>query len=103
MPDRAFNAGAHPVDGCALFLSNREAETLTLAAQGLTDTAIGRLLALAPRTVRQYLQQARQKLNAANTTHAVALALSYQLIEIKSGGPARPRCKSPGDRAGIFL
>lgn len=64
-------------------LSPRETETLSLAAQGLTDVEISRRLFLAARTVRMYLGSARRKLNANNTTHAVALGLVQGLIEFK--------------------
>lgn len=90
MPDRATAPGQPLNGGCPGFcfkrfkplsLSRRERETLTLAAYGHTDLEIARRLCLGARTVRVYLFRARQKLNAANTTHAVAVAVSLKLID----------------------
>lgn len=67
---------------CPFFLSKRQREVLTYAAQGLTDRATARQLALSPRTVRAYLQQARRTLGAVNTTHAVAIAVGHGLIKL---------------------
>jgi DNA-binding CsgD family transcriptional regulator len=61
-------------------ISGRQREVLYLAAQGLTDRAIARRLAIAPRTVRMHLQMVREALGARNTTHAVAIALSWRIL-----------------------
>ncbi len=85
MPDRATAPGQSLIGGCPGFcfkpLSRRERETLTLAAYGHTDLEIARRLCLGARTVRVYLFRAREKLHAANTTHAVAVAVSLKLID----------------------
>jgi len=54
-------------------LSPRQQQVILLAAQGLTIFAIAYQLELSPRTVEYHLSQARNRLGAQNTTHAVAL------------------------------
>lgn len=83
MPDRA-SAGAVRENGLPLFLSPTQARILQLAARGLTDFAIAIELECSPRTVRAHLQAARLRLRAANTTNAVAIALSRQLITFET-------------------
>lgn len=71
--------------GCPLFvLSNRERETLRLAALGCTTKEIALRLAIAEVTAKKHLQAARAALGAANTVHAVAIALSKKLIEFNT-------------------
>ncbi len=55
-------------------LSQREMDCLRLAMLGKTSSEIGGLLGLSEHTVSQHLASATRKLNAANRTHAVALA-----------------------------
>jgi len=62
-------------------LSPRQKQALALAAQGRTDIEAARCMGVAPRTLRGYLLEARRRLNAVNTTHAVAIALVARLIE----------------------
>ena len=54
-------------------LTHRQQQVILLAAQGLTTLAIARHLGLSPCTVEHHLAQARDRLGAVNTTHAVAL------------------------------
>jgi DNA-binding CsgD family transcriptional regulator len=61
-------------------LSRREAECLQLAAHGKTFGEIAMILSLGERTVKFYVDIARHKLNSTNVTHAVAKALSMNLI-----------------------
>lgn len=84
MPDRATNAGAVRENGLSLFLSPTQARILQLAARGMTDLAIAIELECSPRTVRAHLQVARIRLGAMNTTNAVAIALSRQLITFET-------------------
>jgi DNA-binding NarL/FixJ family response regulator len=88
MPDRAIEPGQSTNVGCPFFVSknltDRECEALSLAAQGWTTRAIARRLAVAERTAKAHLQAAREKLEAQNTTHAVAIALSRQLINLNT-------------------
>lgn len=64
-------------------LTDRQVEVLNYAARGLRDAEIGAQMELAHQTVRHTLMAARKKLNARNTTHAVALALSQHLITLE--------------------
>jgi DNA-binding CsgD family transcriptional regulator len=63
-------------------LSFRQRQVLCFAARGLTVSEIGRRLGLARQTVSKHLRLARWSLGALNTTHAVALALHHNLIEM---------------------
>ena len=86
MPDRDEGPGQSAAAGCPFLLpekalTNREQETLALAAHGHTIKAIALRLSIAERTVKHYLYQARQKLGAMNTTHAVAIAVNWGLIQ----------------------
>lgn len=57
-------------------LSDRELEVLRLAAQGLTNKAIGVELAISDRTVQGHLAKIYSKLNAASRTEAVMRAVA---------------------------
>lgn len=61
-------------------LSPRELETLTLLAVGYNRAQIARTLNISEHTLRVYVESARFKLGAMNTTHAVANALTRGLI-----------------------
>lgn len=54
-------------------LSKRQHEVLILAAKGLTVNEMARILTISPRTVKHHLALARCRLDAVNTTHAVAI------------------------------
>lgn len=84
MPDRAKSPGQSTDVDCPVFLSPRQKQALVLAACGLTDIEAARRMDVAPRTVRFYLQEARRRLNASNTTHAVAIALMARLINLET-------------------
>lgn len=53
-------------------LSPREVEILQLVARGLTDTEIGQLINISPRTVQRHITNVLNKLNCRNRSHAVA-------------------------------
>ncbi len=72
------------------FLSHRQRAILEMAAQGQSDKEMARRLELSVRTIRGHLRDARLRLNAANRTHAVALALA--------GGHITPPLTIPGKR-----
>jgi DNA-binding CsgD family transcriptional regulator len=61
-------------------LSRRERQVLMLAARGHPMKRIADTLAISEHAVKLYLELARHKLHARNTTHAVAFAISRSLI-----------------------
>jgi len=68
-------------------LSPREVDTLTYLAMGYSRAQVAAILEISEHTLRAYIESARFKLGALNTTHAVARAISEGLIVI--GGAAR--------------
>lgn len=75
-----IEAGVHQAPE---ILSRRERECLALVAEGLRVGQISVCLNIAPVTVEHHLRQARVKLGAKTRDHAVALALSANLIAIE--------------------
>ncbi|MEP1765728.1 MAG: autoinducer binding domain-containing protein [Sulfitobacter sp.] len=63
-------------------LSPREVDALTLLATGASRAQVAQELTISEHTLRVYIESARFKLGALNTTHAVARALSRGLIVI---------------------
>lgn len=63
-------------------LSPRESEVLQLLAGGLNRSRVAERLKISEHTLRVYVESARFKLGAANTTHAVARAVSHGLIAL---------------------
>ncbi|WP_206365360.1 helix-turn-helix transcriptional regulator [Siculibacillus lacustris] len=61
-------------------LSDRERHVLTLSAAGKTASEIAGLLEISQRTVHAHLQNACDKMNAANKTQTVVEALRYGQI-----------------------
>lgn len=61
-------------------LTPRQAQILTLLAQGHSDQQIARVLDLKQRTVRFHIQSATRRLGARSRVHAVSLALQQGLI-----------------------
>jgi LuxR family maltose regulon positive regulatory protein len=61
-------------------LSDRERKILDALARGLSSKQIARELGIAPRTVERQVENLRNKLNARNTPHLVAKALSRGLM-----------------------
>ena len=61
-------------------LSPREVDALTMLAIGYNRAQAAESLSISEHTLRVYIESARYKLNASNTTHAVALGLSRGLI-----------------------
>lgn len=80
------NRGQSADAGCPFFyekkLSSRELEALSLAALGYTAKGIAVRLFIAEQTAKEYLQAAREKLGAANTTNAVFIAGQSGLLKI---------------------
>lgn len=63
-------------------LSPREVDAMTLLALGYSRAQVADTLSISEHTLRVYIESARFKLGALNTTHAVAQALSRGLIVI---------------------
>ncbi|MDB4073647.1 autoinducer binding domain-containing protein [Ascidiaceihabitans sp.] len=63
-------------------LSPREVDAVTLLAMGYNRAQVAQSLAISEHTVRVYVESARFKLGAMNTTHAVARAISRGLIVV---------------------
>lgn len=62
-------------------LSPREIECLRWASEGKTYEDIAVLIGIRTGTVKTYMEMSRRKLNALNTTHTVARAISFKLID----------------------
>lgn len=63
-------------------LSPREVDAMTLLAMGYSRAQVAQALSISEHTLRVYIESARHKLGAMNTTHAVARALSRGLIVV---------------------
>lgn len=63
-------------------LSPREVDAMTLLAIGYSRAQVANKLSISEHTLRVYIESARFKLGALNTTHAVARALSRGLIVV---------------------
>lgn len=63
-------------------LSPREIEAMTLLAVGYSRAQAAETLSISEHTLRVYVESARHKLGALNTTHAVARALSRGVIVV---------------------
>lgn len=63
-------------------LSPREVDAMTLLAMGYSRAQVANSLAISEHTLRVYIESARFKLGALNTTHAIARAMSRGLIVV---------------------
>jgi DNA-binding NarL/FixJ family response regulator len=63
-------------------LTAREAEVLTLVAQGLGNKEIAARLGLASGTIKIHVQRILEKLNASDRTHAVTIATQRGIIRL---------------------
>jgi DNA-binding CsgD family transcriptional regulator len=63
-------------------LSPREVDAMTLLAIGYSRAQVANSLSISEHTLRVYIESARYKLGALNTTHAVARAMSRGLIVV---------------------
>ena len=61
-------------------LTTRELEVLSLIAQGFTGSEVGIKLDITLRMVKGHLTNIFTKLNAVNAVHAVAIAISRDLL-----------------------
>jgi DNA-binding CsgD family transcriptional regulator len=63
-------------------LSRREREVLSMLAAGQTVAEIASDLVLSPFTVRTHVRNAKDKLQARTTAHAVAIALDEKVLDV---------------------
>ena len=63
-------------------LSPRETDALTMLALGYSRAQAADSLSISEHTLRVYIESARFKLTAMNTTHAVAKALTRGLLVV---------------------
>ncbi len=70
------------VPEAAQALSPREVDAMTLLALGYSRAQVADSLSISENTLRVYIESARFKLGALNTTHAVARAMSRGLIVV---------------------
>jgi DNA-binding CsgD family transcriptional regulator len=63
-------------------LTAREKDCLRWRSQGKTDWEISELIGISQSTVKFHLENARARLHATNTVHAVSKALAHGLISI---------------------
>lgn len=63
-------------------LSPREIDAMTLLAMGYNRAQVAQSLSISEHTLRVYVESARFKLGAMNTTHAVARAIARGLIVV---------------------
>lgn len=75
-----FEPGRQPEQSRAL--SPREVDAMTLLAMGYSRAQVAETLSISEHTLRVYIESARFKLGALNTTHAVARAMSRGLIVV---------------------
>ena len=75
---KAASARAHP-------LTKREAQILSLVAEGNSNKSIGTDLGISERTVKSHLSSIMSKLGALDRTHAVTTAFRFGLISIQRG------------------
>src|SRR5829696_593939 len=78
--DRSFARNGSNGSTSEKAISRREAEILTMLAEGLTGEEIARRLVLSPETVRTHIRNAMEKLNARTRIEAVVKALEQEEI-----------------------
>lgn len=76
-----------------LSLSPREAECLTLVAEGKTSRQIATEIGVAPRTVEFHIQNAMQKLGSSSRSHAASLLVQLSLPQLNSAATPHSRSR----------
>ena len=61
-------------------LTHREKETLRLIKQGKSAAEVAAVMGIRERTVKFHISNILQKLNAANRTHALVIAIERGLL-----------------------
>ena len=64
-------------------LSERERECLTLAAQGKSDWAVGRILGISERTVHNHIENAKRRLRVTTRVQAIVHGLASGQIVLR--------------------
>lgn len=80
--EKALEFEPDRTQGVIQALSPREVDAMTLLAIGYSRAQVADTLSISEHTLRVYIESARFKLGALNTTHAVARALSRGLIVV---------------------
>ena len=62
-------------------LTTREVKTLKLAAQGLDNPQIGKILYISPYTVKAHMTAVYKKLDVSNRAEAVYVAMKKHIID----------------------
>jgi len=63
-------------------LTDRHLDCLVWVARGKTKYETAKILGISEQTAKEHLQEAAKRLNAVNTTHAVAIAIKNALIAL---------------------
>lgn len=79
---KALEFEPNRVPEAARTLSPRETDAMTFLAMGFNRAQAANTMAISEHTLRVYIESARFKLGAINTTHAVARAMSRGLIVV---------------------
>jgi DNA-binding CsgD family transcriptional regulator len=82
--ERALAFEKREGDGPARQLSPREADALTYLALGYSRAQVADTLNISEHTLRVYVESARSKLGAMNTTHAIVKAMTQGLIAVSA-------------------
>lgn len=82
MNEKALELDPNRAQKTAQALSPREVDAMTYLAIGYSRAQVANQLSISEHTLRVYIESARFKLGALNTTHAVARALSQGLIVV---------------------
>ncbi len=80
--ERALDFEPNRVPEASRALSPRETDAMTFLAMGLNRAQAADTMDISEHTLRVYIESARFKLGAINTTHAVARAMSRGLIVV---------------------
>ena len=79
-------------------LSDRHRECIILSARGKSDSVIGQLLGLSPKTVNAYVEEAKRRYGVATRAQLIVRALYaseitfHDVVEARRGGTGRAAC-----------
>jgi DNA-binding CsgD family transcriptional regulator len=71
-------------------LTYRQSQFLALTASGLKYDQIAVECFVSPKTVQEILREARSRLSARTTSHAIVLAIAYELLILDHDGNVSP-------------